>query len=393
MRILAIETSCDETSISLVEATGTLNNPYFKCLSHKVLSQIKIHQKYGGVYPTLAKREHAKNLIPVLDSVLKQAKIHETKKQETDWRKIEKILKREEGLFTNLKEYTESHGVPKIDLIAVTYGPGLEPALWVGINFAKSLSLIWQKPLLPINHMEGHIFSVLIKKEKRGVIQKSNKIDFPALAFLISGGHSELVLFNKWCSYKILGATRDDAVGESFDKVARMLGLKYPGGAEISKLAKIDRERRKDNNKFNLPRPMINSKDLDLSFSGLKTAVLYKLQKIKLTQRIKEEMSREFEDAVIDVLISKTRRALKKTKAQTLILGGGVVASPVIQKEFKQFIKTELKRTTLYMANKVLATDNALMIAIAAYFKYLTDKKKPKINPRIVANGNLTLSK
>ena len=209
MKILAIETSCDETAVCVLEARGNFQNAKIKILSNIVASQVKIHAPWGGVVPNLAKREHQKNLPIILRKVFKQEKLSLRK--------------------------------PKIDLIAVTSGPGLEPALWVGINFAQELAKKWKKPLIGINHLEGHIFSVFLKNSK---IQNTNyKILFPALALVVSGGHTQLVLVSArggpafgW-QYKLLGETLDDAAGEAFDKVARLLGLGYPGGPAISKFA------------------------------------------------------------------------------------------------------------------------------------------------------------
>ncbi|MBU2109769.1 tRNA (adenosine(37)-N6)-threonylcarbamoyltransferase complex transferase subunit TsaD, partial [Patescibacteria group bacterium] len=199
MRILAIETSCDETAISVVECSEGFSKPKFKILSNVVASQIKIHAKWGGVVPNLAKREHLKNLPVVLKKALGKIKIKD------------------------------------IDLIAVTIGPGLEPALWTGINFARDLNKVWDKPIIGINHMEGHIVASLLNSKIK--YQKSKLWKFPVMALLVSGGHTELVLIKNWLKYKIIGQTRDDAAGEAFDKVAKMLKLPYPGGPQVAKLA------------------------------------------------------------------------------------------------------------------------------------------------------------
>src|SRR3989344_1142367 len=268
MIILGIETSCDETALCLLETHENEGDFEYKVLKNIIHSQIDLHKEYGGVYPSLAKREHIKNL-PIL---------------------FEKIKK-----DTGIDE-------EKIDIIAVTKGPGLEPALWTGITFGSELSKKYNIPLMLINHMEGHIVSTMVDtSEAHSDFRKIKKINTPPLALLISGGHTELVKINSLGSYEILGSTKDDAVGEAFDKVARMLGLPYPGGPEIGKLAKIAREELKENtevkNPIILPRPMINSKDLNFSFSGLKTAVLYTIKKLgDLSYENKKEISREFED-------------------------------------------------------------------------------------------------
>ncbi|OGI88461.1 tRNA (adenosine(37)-N6)-threonylcarbamoyltransferase complex transferase subunit TsaD [Candidatus Nomurabacteria bacterium RIFCSPLOWO2_01_FULL_33_24] len=352
MIILSIETSCDETAISIVKAKGSsIDKLSFAILANKVSSQIDIHQKYGGVYPMLAKREHLKNLPIILKEVFKE---------------------------TN---YSEDN--PPIDLIAITYGPGLEPALWTGINFAKKLSEKWNKPLSPINHMEGHIFSALVNQNKEKFL--ISNFQFPIMALLISGGHTELVLMKNWFKYKIIGQTRDDAVGEAFDKVARLLGLPYPGGPEISKLA----EKGKENSEIKLPRPMINSNDYDFSFAGLKTAVLYKVKKIpRLTNKTKIEIAKEFQEAVIDVLIRKTIRAVKEYKIKTVILGGGVSANKQIQEAFKK--TCQKNNIQLFFPTIEMTTDNALMIAIAGYLRSIKNKT---LNIKdLSAEGNLRLS-
>ena len=350
MIILSIETSCDETAVAIVEAKGGTGRPSFKMLGNALLSQVDIHKKYGGVFPTIAKREHSKNLVPLLVESLKEAGIYEKGKREKrkgerekakgeSMKEIEKILEREPELLKTFLKVVPKVKVPQIDAIAVTYGPGLEPALWVGINFAKALSLLWQKPLIPANHMEGHILSVLKtdKIEKREKRKDERKIKFPAVALLVSGGHTELVLIKDWQKYKVLGETRDDAVGEAFDKSARMLGLTYPGGPEISKLAEMARLEKLPK-KFKLPRPMLGSPNAEFSFSGLKTSVLYLIKKIgKLTLKDKKIIAREFEDAVTEVLFKKTIAVLEKTRAKTLIIGGGVVANREIRRGFFRY--------------------------------------------------------
>lgn len=364
MRILAIETSCDETAVALLEIHGALEKPNIKVLGNSLLSQIALHEKYGGVYPNLAKREHEKNL-PIL---------------------LEKTLK-ESG------EYTEGNPRATIDYIAVTNGPGLEPALWVGINFAEGLGKKWHKSVVPVNHMEGHIFSVLY--------EASRVLVLPALALLVSGGHTELVHVKDFGNYEIIGRTRDDAVGEAFDKVARMLGLPYPGGPQISKLAEKSRFRIKDSRlndmvgqvEFKFPRPMIHSGNLDFSYSGLKTAVLYRLKaKEKIDDESKEDMARAFEDAAVEVLIEKTRRALKKLDdVKTLIVAGGVAANLHLSQEVKRLI-SGFPEINLRMPTKLLTTDNAIMIGIAAFIKIERMPGILKNQVAIKAQGNLSTS-
>lgn len=391
MKILSIETSCDETAISLIEAEGTLEFPSFKILGNSLISQINIHKEYGGVFPMLAKREHAKNLVPILKKVLTDASMFtENKNIEgvVDWAEIEKLLSKEDGLFEELKKVLVEIEVPKIDVIAVTSGPGLAPALWVGITFAKALGKIWNLPVIPVNHMEGHIASVLINSS-----DSLSKIIFPALALLVSGGHTEIVHIKNWGDYKIIGETKDDAVGEAFDKVARMLSLPYPGGPEISRLAEFAREKNLPR-EAKLPRPMIHSNDLNFSFSGLKTSVLYYIRdhfsESQITKEHSADIAREFEDSVVEVLKVKTIRALEETGAKTLIVAGGVIANKRLQESFTEVEKefTDLKVLT---PDLEMATDNALMIGAAAYINLTLNPEITENLDGIVAQGNLKL--
>ena len=419
MKILAIETSCDETAISIVDAMGGLKRPTFKILSSVTLSQAKIHAHYGGVFPAIAKREHGKNLIPILKQALRESNfLHQqptTNNIQQKKKKLQTLLEREPELREQFFEFIPTIKKPDIDAIAVTYGPGLEPALWVGINFAKALSLVWNIPVIPVNHMEGHsVAALLVQKlqvkskkseDSRGVTRSKDytlaPIKFPILALLISGGHTELVLTNNLLSYEVIGETRDDAVGEAFDKVARMLGLPYPGGPYISALAEIADKRglNADKRRYVLPRPMLHSGDFNFSFSGLKTAVLYTIKKIpNLTNDIKASIAKEFEEAVTDVLTKKTFRAAEEFGAKTIIIGGGVAANKRIRKRFEESIKKLTPRMSLYISNKELSTDNAVMIALAGYLRTLGSKKRTGSNirysnpRRIKAVGNLRLS-
>lgn len=414
MKILAIETSCDETALSVIEAKGGFTNPSFKILGHTIASQIAIHKQWGGVVPSLAKREHGKAIIPLLQTTLADAKLFKPAKNplKPDNKLIKKtalLLEKEPDLSIDFLNTIPQLAIPKIDAIAVTYGPGLEPALWVGINFARALSLWWQKPVIPTNHMEGHIFSSLASDENNYKLQitndklnskiknKNSKIQFPAIALLVSGGHTEIVLIKGWMKYKVIGKTRDDAVGEAFDKVARLLGLPYPGGPEISKLADLYTKNFAAVNPhgvgvksaFVLPRPMHNSGDYDFSFSGLKTAVLYLIKKIEpLSDEDKKAIAYEFQTAAVDVLIQKTLKAVKEYGAKSLIVGGGVIANKELKTRLKKELNEQSPDTALLLPNIELSTDNATMIAIAAYFQSLT--KTFKINPKIKAKGNLS---
>ncbi|KKU85174.1 MAG: putative tRNA threonylcarbamoyladenosine biosynthesis protein Gcp [Parcubacteria group bacterium GW2011_GWA2_47_8b] len=338
MRILAIETSCDDTSLALVECRGRLpagrqglKTPRFKVLKNIISSQIKIHRPFGGVVPTLAKREHIKNLPKILQKL-----------------KIE-----------NLKL--------KIDAVAVTVGPGLEPALWAGIEFAKELAKKLNKPLIGVNHMEGHLYSNVLK---------NIRIDFPAIALVVSGGHTILLKMTSLTKWKKLGETRDDAAGEAFDKVARLLGLPYPGGPEIQKLAAEGKP------VINFPRPMLREKSYDFSFSGLKTAVLYYLRDNPTAS--KADVAASFQQAVIDVLVAKSVRAAREYGAESILLCGGVSAN----KALRMFLQAAAKKLGVgfFVPDFEFNTDNAAMIAAAAYIQKLRGRKN-----RLIAQSNLTL--
>ncbi len=401
MKILSIETSCDETALSIVEASGGLEKPTFKVLSNLVLSQVKIHEKYGGVFPSLAKREHAKNLVPLLQKALEEAGLYSQTQQVQTIEKFETDLSHEPELSKSLAEFLGQTKRPDIDLIAVTYGPGLEPALWVGINAAKVLNEIWKIPVMPVNHMEGHICSVLFDPTPTTPSRSSTKspVEFPALALLISGGHTELVLLSDWLSYKVVGQTRDDAVGEAYDKVARMLGLPYPGGPKVADFA-VELRAAGRLSRFNFPRPMLKSPDLDFSFSGLKTSVLYALRKISLLSvegknvlidlETKKEIALAFEDAIIETLVVKTKKAIEEFAPKTLIIAGGVIANKTIRDSFQKL--TEQTEVKLLTPTHELSTDNALMIAIAAYIRKSKQPDKEYPVALIRAEGNVQLS-
>ncbi|MEK7149576.1 MAG: tRNA (adenosine(37)-N6)-threonylcarbamoyltransferase complex transferase subunit TsaD [Patescibacteria group bacterium] len=378
MKILAIETSCDETAIALVEAKGGLRNPQFKILKNFVASQIKIHAPFGGVVPNLAKREHLKNL-PIL---LKRIMNHELK------------IKNKKTIIHNSKFI-----IP--DVIAVTVGPGLEPALWTGIGFAKELckklkvkNEKLKVKLQGVSHLDGHLYSFFLNQK--------NKITnyFPAIALIISGGHTILVKMDSLTKIKKIGETRDDAVGEAFDKVARLLNLPYPGGPEIEKLAKLGNP---DAIKF--PRPMLDQKNFDFSFSGLKTSVLYYIRDSKLriyhntlnenlghsdkfvvSDRLRADIAASFQRAAFDVLIKKTLRAAEQYKAKSIMISGGVASNNSLRNYFKLKVKSEKLKVNFFAPSKKFTTDNAAMIAVAAYVNHLRKKKY-----KLVANGNLNI--
>lgn len=404
MKILAIETSCDETAISAVAGQGGLRRPRFNVLAHSLASQTEIHAAWGGVVPILAKRAHGQNLAPLLRKTLKRAGLWQKQKKAIGVnhavdRRLKTILAREPELYRQLKYLAPAIKPPAIDLLAVTQGPGLEPALWSGINFARALALLWRKPLMPVNHLAGHIYSVLLGKQQsqNGERKSRRSIKFPGLALLVSGGHTELVLVKDWQQFEVIGQTRDDACGEAFDKVARILGLPYPGGPEIGRLAASVNTRGLSSlpedspRKIHLPRPMIHSSDFDFSFSGLKTAVLYLVKKIgRPNEKRKAAIAKEFQTAAIDVLVAKTKRAIKIHRPATLIIAGGVAANQELRKRFRRFLSRDFPETRLLLPTAKLATDNATMIALAAYFRW--QKREAVADNRLIASGNLTLS-
>lgn len=415
MKILAIETSCDETAIAILECEGDTADARFRVLGNALLSQIDIHKEYGGVFPALAKREHAKNLVPLLEAALEEAKLDHESVQEVPEalrEELSALLSREPELGDALLTFLRETERPDIDAIAVTHGPGLEPALWVGVNFARALSSAWDIPLVPVNHMEGHLLAALAEQTENSEQKTEIRIRdvrLPVLALLISGGHTELVLMKEWLSYELIGQTRDDAVGEAYDKVARMMGLPYPGGPEVSKLAERARLQPTPyplSPAFVLPRPMLDSGDLDFSFSGLKTAVLYLLkEKGELSELEKGQLARAFEDAVAEVLWKKTAKAIEETGAKTLVIGGGVSANTHIQRTFRANIEAypatapssnarparpeaALRDIELRIPAPEFTTDNAVMIGIAGYYRAL----RKEFGKETRADGTLSLA-
>jgi len=404
MRILAIETSCDETAIAIVEferakigATSTRApvGARVHVLSHLISSQIKIHQKFGGVVPNLARREHEKNLPILLVKALGEANYQNFKSKITK-SKIEKmktILARETDLLTHFRKHILPMAPPDIDAIAVTYGPGLAPALWTGVNFSRALALLWDKPLIPIDHMAGHFFSAFLKKSGEEDFKISN-FKFPVLALLVSGNHTELVLVKKPWRFQLIGSTLDDAAGEAFDKVARMMGFAYPGGPAISRLAE-----KGDPRNYPLPRPMLHSKDYNFSFSGLKTAAFYLIRDItgsmswktksRLTPRQKADIAASFQAAAIEVLVKKTMRAAQEYNVKILALGGGVAANDALRAALRAALKKEMPSAKFQVPSSDLCGDNALMIATAAYFA--GKKKGPEQAMSLRADANARL--
>ncbi len=395
MEILAIETSCDETALALVQAEGGIANPRFEVLKSVVASQIAVHRPFGGVVPNLAKREHLKNLPILFEQIFKnyQLPISDFSKKSQKDKKMRAV----------------GYGLQDVDLIAVTVGPGLEPALWTGINFAKEIGKVGKSPsfakaaagkqmvnrkIVGANHLEGHLYSFLLPNRSITYNLKPKTL-FPAVALIVSGGHTVLLKMDSLVKWEKIGETRDDAVGEAFDKVARLLGLPYPGGPEIEKIAQ-----KGSSTSINFPRPMIYEKNFDFSFSGLKTAVLYHLRDLgyshqplatgvkKLLNPIPKTLvaniAASFQAAAIEVLVKKTMRAAQEFGARSVLLSGGVAANAFLRNSLK---KSASKAGVQFLvADKKYNTDNAVMIAAAGYMTYLRKKKYP-----FKANGNLEI--
>lgn len=317
-RILAIETSCDETACAVIENGRAL-------LASTVASQMDIHARYGGVFPEVASRQHVLSIIPVVEQTLVQSNI-------------------------TLKD---------VDAIAVTRGPGLAGSLVVGMNMAKGLALGTSLPLIGVNHLEGHIYSSWIHNAGDTAPLEPQ---FPLMALLVSGGHTELNLMTDHLTYKRLGSTRDDAAGEAFDKVARLLGLPYPGGPSVQKSAE-----KGDPARFKLPRPKLEQ-PYDFSFSGLKTAVLYLVNDLKKqhTALPVEDIAASFQATAVDILFHKTIQAAREFNAKEILVAGGVSANRALRQAFQS--QTEFR---VHIPAFSLCTDNAAMIASAGYFRYV----------------------
>ena len=358
MLILAIETSCDETSLALIEASGGLKKPKFTVVKNIIASQIETHRPWGGVVPNLAKREHLINL-PVI------------------FRKI--------NLPTSQGSGHSAYKLKNLKLISVTIGPGLEPCLWTGIEFAKKLKKekFPGAKIIGVNHLHGHFFSFLLPQKKLKNLQTHKLTNFfPAIQLIASGGHTILVLMKSLTKWQKLGETRDDAAGEAFDKTARMLDLPYPGGPEIEKLAEEG-----DPKAINFPRPMLHSPNYDFSFSGLKTAVLYyirDLQSKNLDQKNKADIAASFQEAAIRVLAAKTAKAAKEYGTKTIILSGGVAANLTLRKTLRLTAKN--LNINFLSAEKKFQGDNAAMIAVAGYIQLLAKKSNP-----LKAQGGLSV--
>lgn len=338
MRILAIESSCDETAIAVVVKEDNL----FVIEKNLLSSQVKIHAAFGGVVPEVAAREHADQIFPLLC---------------------------EAGI--------DAHG-KGIDVVAVTAGPGLIPALRVGVELGKALAWAWKKPLVGVNHLEGHIYSVWT-----GLMHPT----FPALCLLVSGGHTELILMKDHGVYELVGMTRDDAAGEAFDKVAKLLGLPYPGGPEISRVALQGNP-----SAIDFPRPMLESKDFDFSFSGLKTAVKNFVSSISTSnfQIPTSDIAASFQQAVVDTLVTKTLRAVLVHQPSSVILSGGVSANQLLRTTLESTLREQTPDITFFAPDRALTGDNAVMIAIAAAYRF---ERGETVDPlTLTADANMRLA-
>ena len=348
--ILAIESSCDETAAAILSWDGEKTGlPKTKTLSSVIRSQIKLHSKIGGVVPEVAARAHVKNILPVVQKTINDSRLT----------------------------------INDINYIAVTAGPGLIPSLIVGVEFAKALALATGKKMISVNHLEGHLYSPFGRLQATSYKLPAKL--FPMVSLIVSGGHTILTLMESEKKYRVLGQTVDDAAGEAFDKVAKLLGLPYPGGPEVSRLAEKGRP------SIDFPRPMINSKDFNFSFAGLKTAVLYYIKDHSLpatNYQLRANICSSFQQAAVDVLIAKTTRAAKEFKAKAISLSGGVSANASLRSALRK--KCANLGLRFFAPPLKLSTDNAEMIGLAAIFKLRGGYKPVKFN-KIKADPNLQL--
>jgi len=340
MKILAIETSCDETGAAVVESNG---NGLIRVLSNITATSLATHAKTGGIIPENAAREQVKYITPVITQALTNSVAG------TDSFELARnVLKKD------------------IDAIAVTYGPGLIGSLLIGVETVKSLSLLFDKPIIPVNHLLAHLYANWLAPESNVTGQMSDV--YPSIGLIVSGGHTDLLLFRSLNEYKWLGGTRDDAAGEALDKIGRLLNLPYPAGPEIERRAAEFSKQSIVNNKSSISfhSPMIGSRDFDFSFSGLKAEAARFVAKQRLTERLTNEICAHVQDAIFAVLIKKTIRAVKLYNARSILLGGGVSANLALQNEFKQSIINNKLSVQIFSPERKFATDNAAMIGAYA---------------------------
>lgn len=351
MKILAIESSCDETAAAVVERKN--NEPVVSVLSNVIATSLDIHATTGGIIPENAAREQVKYIIPVIIEALLKSENIEASSAEDNFKNAKNILAK------------------KIDAIAVTYGPGLVGSLLIGVETAKTVSLTFNKPLVPVNHLLAHLFANFIQSTT--ISHKLSAISFPLIGLIVSGGHTDLLFFDSLTKYKWLGGTRDDAAGEALDKIGRLLNLSYPAGPEIENRAneflKLNPNRQLLNAKFHSP--MIGSKDFDFSFSGLKAEVARFVEKNNnMDEKIKNEICFAVQKAIIDVLVKKTVRAAKMYNCETILVGGGVSANQTLLEELKLTTKSQIPNANILSPEKRFSTDNAAMIGAYALMDY-----------------------
>lgn len=358
MKILGIETSCDETSASVVEKKATREE--VTVYSNIISSSVELHAATGGIIPERAAREQIKYLIPVIVDALWKHKYPNKKEDYLIKYKIApEILKKD------------------IDAIAITVGPGLIGSLLVGVETAKTLAYVFNKPLIPVNHLLAHLYANFIRNTKYEI---QNTISFPAIGLIVSGGHTDLLIFKNETGFKWLGGTRDDAAGEALDKIGRLLNLSYPAGAEIEKRASqvVD-------SRFSFKSPLLHTEDFDFSFSGLKTEVLREVRKLeKMDERTRNEICFATQKAIINVLVAKTLRAAQKFNVRAILLGGGVVANQTLRDEFELRAKRLVLNPHIFSPEKKYSTDNAAMIGAAACFHSKTENwRNIEANPEL----------
>lgn len=351
MIILAIETSCDETSASVINK----NKNDIRVLSNVTATSLELHAKTGGIIPENAARMQVKYVIPVIVKAVLSAFEEEKTSSKSDWQIVSRLIK------------------DNINSIAVTIGPGLIGSLLVGVETAKTLSFVFNKPIIPVNHLLAHIYANFIDKE-------NDEINYPFIGLIVSGGHTDLLYFKSYAEFKWLGGTRDDAAGEAMDKIGRLLGIPYPAGPEIERLASLSKEK-----KLRFKSPLISSDDFDFSFSGLKTEVLRFVQKnIEMPDELKNEVCYATQKSIIDVLVRKTLKAATEFKCKNILVGGGVSANQTLINELKLKANSLNLKAKIFSAEKIYCTDNAAMIGA-----YALINGKPIPWQEIMANPEL----
>lgn len=357
MRILAIETSCDETGAAVLEKD---EKGLIKVLSNVTATSSSLHAKTGGIIPENAAREQVKFMIPVIAAALLKS---QEKENNLTMKQFNNLFLKGNSLWIDPELFKKANTILKntIDAIAVTQGPGLIGSLLVGVETAKTLSFALNKPIVPVHHLLAHLYANFIELNAKPYPLSP----FPFIGLIVSGGHTDILCFRSHSNYKWLGGTRDDAAGEAFDKIGRILGFAYPSGPEIEKRAKTVGE-----TSIKFHSPLINSEDFDFSFSGLKTEAMRFIKDRHLTKRLINEICRAVEDSITAVLIKKTIRSAKLYKISTILLGGGVSANEALRKELELRIMNQELGIKVFAPSKSFATDNAAMIGAYALLNY-----------------------